>query len=206
MRDLCASLERRTLLSLSFQTVTDDYKAVLGATKVLSADLTSAAATYRTDSKLIAADIKALGKNRTNSLDITKLNKTVAGATALDARAMGKLISVAAVSLKRVTSAFSAVAIHPTAANDARVSAALTSLTTALIPYETVLATDTAAGDAKVAAALGSLVAANPTDTKLSTDVGTAETNSATALGVIANEVIITNTDIDTLAAAITGA
>lgn len=203
MRAFCQSLEARTLLSGNIGSVTADYEAVVGDAGALKADLTAAALTYKADAKLIATDIKALGKNKTNSVDIGKLNKAVATSIALDSKATAKLIAVGKAAINRAKAAFLADIKHPTAGNALKLSKSLTALTTALAPSELTLGTDTAAGDAKVGAALSALVSANPTDTTLATDVSIAETNSSTALATLAAEVVNTNNDINTLAAAI---
>jgi hypothetical protein len=203
MGQFIENLEGRTLFSGSIQVVTADYQAVVADAGAIKTDFAALAATFKAGTKAIAADVKALGRNKTNSADIVKLNKAIAIATSLDAKATLKLIAAGKASLSRARVAFLVDVAHPTVANGARLSRALTALTGALAPYETALGNDIAIGGAKVSAALSALETANPTDAQLATDVSATETNSGSALSLLEDAVITTNSDINTLAAAI---
>ncbi len=203
MREFVQGLEARTLFSGSILAVNVDYDAVVADAGAIKADLKAAVLAYKAGSKVIAADIKTLGKNKTNSTDIGLLNKAVAKATALDTKDANKVVSVGKSALSRAKAAFLADVSHPTAANAAKLSKALNTLTTVLAPYETALDTDTSTGEANVNAVLSTLVTANPTDTTLASDVSNAQANSSSQLAVLSSELVTTNNDINALAAAI---
>jgi hypothetical protein len=196
-------LEVRTLFSGTIEGVTVDYDTVVADASAIKADLKGIVANYKADSKVITADIKALGKNKINTKDVAALNKAVAKADALDTKDANKIVAVGKTALSRAKAAFSADVAHPTTANDTKLSKALTTLTTALAPYESTFDTDSSAGDAAVDAALTTLVSANPTATTLASDTSAAEASSSGELTVLSNELVTTNADIDTLAAAI---
>ena len=196
MRQFCETLESRTLLSGTVDSVTSDYGAVVGDGKILKEDFISAVATYKADAKVIAADIKALGKSPTNSKYVALLNKAVSKATGPDNSVGNALISAGTTAIKRAKSAFTADFNHPSTANAAKLTKGLSSLAIALAPFEAKVSTAVTTGEANVDAALNALVTANPTDTTLASAVTNSEADQASALSTISSAVATTNTDI----------
>jgi hypothetical protein len=201
MREFCEGLETRTLFSGGIQTVTLDYDAVVADAAAIKADYTAEALNLKGEAKLIAANIKTLGKSKTNSTDVAALNKAIATAEAPELKVTNQLISAGKTALNRAKSAFAAEVSRPTNARATKLASALETLTSVLGPYESKLESDFSASDTKITAALGVITAANPTDTTLAADASTAESYASGSLSTLSSVLATTNTDIDTLAA-----
>lgn len=197
------TLESRTLFSGANPIVTAAYDQLSADVKVLRADFAADEKSFHTNSAAIAADIKALPKNKTNSLDVTKLNVAVAKALATDSLALARYVSVGTADVARAKADYLLEVKRPTTANQARLTAAVAALDTATAAREATFISDLGVGDQNIDAAMNVLVGANPTDTALQTDVNASESMQVTdvsgleaQLTTVQNDVVALGNDV----------
>jgi hypothetical protein len=200
------SLETRTLFAAAVSaTIQDDYNAAVADGTAITAAVKAGVATFKADAKTIAADVKGLGKSKTNASDLAAVNKAVAAATALANKDSAKLYAAGKTDLTRAKAAFLADAAKPTARNLTKLNAALDTLATGLDPLETALHDDLASGEAAIDGDLNTLIAANPSATALQTHGTTTVNDQTTANDQIIGDVNSLNDDISALVTAVTG-
>jgi hypothetical protein len=200
MFEIFERLESRTLFSAGLATVTADYTTVVADASAIKADLAGIASSFKSDSTLIGSDIKVLGKSKQSSADAAKLKHALATATAIDTRTASHWVASGKAAIKRAQAAFLANLLHPTAANGKRLSSAVSAIKSAVTSDESSLSSITTTQELKLSTLLATVVADNPTDITLASDVASIETNATGALSALAAKVVATSTDINTLA------
>jgi len=216
------NLENRTLFSLSsllggltggltndllkqaFQQANVTLKAdkgVLAAdTKAFHATLQAWAPTYRADVKLLAADLKALPKSPQNVQLLNTLRTDQNSCTATLRHDFAAIMGLTHEFVSRVISDALSVIMHPT---DTTISGKLTSdgqaFQAVMISAGAQFQADADACGAKLAADADALVAANPSDTQLATDVTKIKADGTAAFAASQGAMTQSQTDLSKL-------
>jgi hypothetical protein len=198
------SLESRTLLSatLTKEMVLADQMGAIANIAATRANFKSLASGIAADTRTVAADLKSLATpdNRKANAALlatlkTDAHKGLATLRADDAHLLGMTTGV----LHRSTAHALALLAHPTSATlQAKVAADLTALTTVAAAPLAQLQADLQGFSLDTD--LSSIAGANPTGTQLATDVATAQTNQAAAIGTFGASATKVQTDAGTLA------
>ena len=174
-------LEDRTFLSATPTTIGADETKLLTDAKAAYAVFQSSVASYRTDRANLIADVKALPKNKTNNALILKVSKAELTAVAKITADGKKLIAVDQAAVRTAVTVGLKDFANPTAANDAKLVAAIQKAQSLAAKPLAKLQADLVSTSTTLDTDLNTLASANPSATKLNSDIATAESDQISA-------------------------
>ena len=179
-------LESRTLFAATTMTVLVDQSAVAGDVSSLHADLAAYAASYKGDVKALTADLKALPKSKQNVSLMNKL-RTDQNKCAATLRAdFAHMMAVDGPVLHKLTTDGMRVLMHPLNAEaKAKVAADSAALQTVGAAALAKFTADLSACGHTVSTDATALAAANPSATKLATDLHSAQAHVTAVITAI---------------------
>lgn len=196
------ALESRTFLSASPvpTTIIADELAVAADIKAFHADLKAYGPTYKADVKALKADLEALPKSEQNALLLNVLRADQNKCAATLRADFAHLMAVDRPALHKLRADGLRVFMHPTdAAAKAALAADITAFQSAnAAPLATFMA-DLTACTHTLSTDVAALVAANPTATKLASDLQKAQADVAAAVSTIQNDLSKTQADLGKL-------
>jgi hypothetical protein len=184
------TLESRTLLSVTPNTLVADELALAADVKTLHADLKAYGPTYKADVKALAKDLKALPKSPANVLLLNKLRTDQNKCVAMLLGDFAHFMAVARPAVHKLTADAFRVFLHPTDTTaQAKLAADISAFQTASTAPIAQFATDLTACGQMLAADADALVAANPTATQLATDLDKTKADASAAAATIQADV-----------------
>jgi hypothetical protein len=184
------TLESRMLLTATPNTLVADELVLAADVKTLHADLKAYAPAYKADVKTLADDLRALPKSPANVLLLNKL-RTDQNKCAATLRAdFAHLMAVDRPAIHKLTVDAFRVFLHPTDATaQAKLAADIAAFQANGAAPLAQFTTDLAACGQTLAADADALVAANPTATKLATDLDKTKADASAAATTIQADV-----------------
>jgi len=194
------TLESRTLLSVTPNTLVADELALAADVKTLHADLKAYGPTYKADVKALAADLRALPKSPANVLLLNKLRTDQNKCTAMLLGDFAHFMGVAKPAVHKLTVDAFRVFLHPTDTTaQAKLAADISAFQTVSAAPIAQFATDLTTCGQMLSADADALVAANPTAAQLSNDLDKTKADASAAATTIQADVSKGQTDLTKL-------
>lgn len=192
-------LEGRTLLSASPVTIVGDETKLVTDAKAALGVFETSVATFRTDRATLIADVKALPRTKTNNALVLKLSKNELAAAAVITADGKKLIAVDEAAVRTAVLDGLKDYANPTAANNAKLATAIQNAENLAAKPLAKLEADLNSTAGTLNADLNALGAANPSATKLTSDIFAAEAAETAARGQLTAQVATIQGDLSTL-------
>jgi hypothetical protein len=186
IKPIIESLETRALFSVNVVAVLTDEATLTAAVKTVTVDVQHYAPAYLADVKTLTSDMKGLPNTKANAQLLAQLVKDQATCNATMKNEYALIVKAdTATFAKIMPDVMKAMSDPNDAALNAKLAGELTAAETAAHTQIATFFNDIGACGTTLTADADALVAANPTATKLATDVQAAEAHATAALGTI---------------------